>query len=96
MKAALTLTLSTVWTIGHSNRPLEAFLDLLAQYEVEAVADVRRFPGSKRQPSYAQEALRAALERRGIEYAWLPALGGRRRPKADSPNTAWRNESFRG
>ena len=96
MNAALTLPLSTVWTIGHSNRPLEAFLDLLAQYQVEAVADVRRFPGSKRQPSYAQEALRAALERRGIEYAWLPALGGRRRPKADSPNTAWRNESFRG
>jgi uncharacterized protein (DUF488 family) len=90
------MTLSTVWTIGHSNRPLEAFLELLARYRVAAVADVRRFPGSKRQPAYTQEALRAALERRGIAYAWLPALGGRRRPRADSSNTAWRNESFRG
>jgi uncharacterized protein (DUF488 family) len=88
--------LSTVWTIGHSSRPVEAFLDLLAHYGIEALADVRRFPGSKRHPSYAQEPLHAALERCGIEYAWLPALGGRRRPRADSPNTAWRNASFRG
>ena len=90
------MTLSTVWTIGHSNRPLEAFLDVLGHYRIEAVADVRRFPGSKRQPSYGQQSLRASLARRGIEYAWLPALGGRRRPRADSPNTAWRNASFRG
>jgi uncharacterized protein (DUF488 family) len=88
--------LSTVWTIGHSSRPLAAFLDLLAHYRLKTLADVRRFPESRRQPSYAQESLRSALARRGIEYAWLPALGGRRRPRADSPNTAWRNESFRG
>src|SRR5918999_3302165 len=90
------MTLSTVWTIGHSSRPPEAFLDLLMHYQLQAVADVRRFPGSKRQPSYAQEPLRAALARREIEYAWLPALRGRRQPRADSPNTAWRNASFRG
>ena len=89
-------TLWPVWTIGHSNRPLAAFLDLLAHYRIDALADVRRFPGSRRQPAYAQESLRKVLARREIAYAWLPALGGRRRPRADSPNTAWRNESFRG
>jgi uncharacterized protein (DUF488 family) len=90
------MTLSTVWTIGHSNRPLEAFLALLARHAIEAVADVRRFPGSKRLPVYAREHLSATLRRHRIEYAWLAHLGGRRRPRADSPNTAWRNESFRG
>ena len=86
----------TVWTIGHSTRALEAFLELLAHYRLEAVADVRRHPGSRRQPQYAQDALRDSLAGHGIEYRWLPALGGRRRPRPDSPNTAWRNASFRG
>jgi len=57
---------------------------------------VRRFPGSRRQPQYAQAPLRNSLARHGIAYRWLPALGGRRRPRPDSPNTAWRNASFRG
>jgi uncharacterized protein (DUF488 family) len=86
----------TVWTIGHSTRPLDAFLGLLAHYRLQAVADVRRFPASRRQPQYAQAALRDSLAAHGIEYLWLPALGGRRRPRPDSPNTAWRNASFRG
>ena len=60
------------------------------------VADVRCFPGSRRQPQYGQAALSASLAGHGIAYRWLPALGGRRRPRADSPNTAWRNASFRG
>lgn len=90
------MALSTVWTIGHSSRPLEDFLDLLARYRLDALADVRRFPGSKRQPAYGQKRLRWTLARRGIAYRWLPALGGRRRPRADSLNTAWRNSSFRG
>ncbi|HEX2198732.1 MAG TPA: DUF488 domain-containing protein [Burkholderiales bacterium] len=86
----------TVWTLGHSTRPLDGFLDLLAGYRLEALADVRRFPGSRRQPQFAQAALRESLAGRGIAYRWLPALGGRRRPRPDSPNTAWRNASFRG
>jgi uncharacterized protein (DUF488 family) len=57
---------------------------------------VRRFPGSRRQPHYAQDALRDSLAAAGIEYRWIPQLGGRRRPRPDSPNTAWRNPSFRG
>ena len=87
---------STIWTIGHSTRPLDAFLELLARYRLEAVADVRRFPGSRRYPQYAEAALSAALAKHGISYRWLPALGGRRRPLPDSPNVAWLNASFRG
>lgn len=86
----------TVWTIGHSTRPLQAFLDLLARHGIQALADVRRFPGSRRHPQFAQDALSASLEAEGITYRWLPALGGRRRPRPDSRNTAWRNASFRG
>ena len=85
-----------VWTIGHSTRPLQVFLDLLAGHGIQALADVRRFPGSKRHPQFAHDALSASLEAEGIVYRWLPALGGRRRPRPDSPNTAWRNPSFRG
>jgi uncharacterized protein (DUF488 family) len=85
-----------VWTIGHSTRPLEGFLDLLAENSIEAVADVRRYPGSRRWPHFAQESLAMALEKRGLVYLWFPELGGRRTPRSDSPNTAWRNASFRG
>jgi uncharacterized protein (DUF488 family) len=85
-----------IWTIGHSTRPLEEFLALLAEYGIEAVADVRRFPGSRRYPHFARDALAQTLPARGIAYQWLPKLGGRRRAHPDSPNTGWRNESFRG
>src|SRR5690606_21044982 len=86
----------TIWTIGHSTRPLAEFLALLAQFRIEAVADVRRFPGSRRNPQYAPDTLGTALSGAGIANHWLPALGGRRRARPDSPNTAWRNASFRG
>jgi uncharacterized protein (DUF488 family) len=86
----------TIWTIGHSTRPLPQFLALLAQHGIRAVADVRRFPGSRRQPQFGQDAFRDALVAQDLVYHWIPALGGRRRPRADSPNTAWRNTSFRG
>ena len=68
---------------------------MVAAYEVELVADVRRFPGSRRLPHFATEALREELPRCGILYEWIPALGGRRRPDADSPNTGWRHPAFR-
>ncbi|MEO6030761.1 MAG: DUF488 domain-containing protein [Burkholderiaceae bacterium] len=86
----------TIWTIGHSVLPLEDFLALLAHYRIEAVADVRRFPGSRRCPQYGQAALQARLAQSSLEYQWLAALGGRRRAHANSPNTVWRNASFRG
>jgi uncharacterized protein (DUF488 family) len=86
----------TIWTIGHSTRPLDVFLALLAQYRIEAVADVRSFPGSRHCPHYGRLALQASLAQQQLEYHWLPALGGRRRAAPDSPNLAWRNASFRG
>ena len=85
-----------IWTIGHSTRPLEDFLAVLSAHSLQAIADVRRFPGSKRHPHFAREALERSLPAAGIEYLWLPQLGGRRRPRPDSPNTGWRNEAFRG
>ncbi len=86
----------TVWTIGHSTRPLDAFIATLAAYGIEAIADVRRFPGSRRHPQFGEAALAGALADHGLAYVWLPALGGRRRPAPDSVNTAWRVEAFRG
>ena len=86
-----------LWTIGHSNRTLEQFLELLAGQHIELLADVRRFPGSRRLPHFNQENLAKSLDKAGIEYVHFLELGGRRRPVlADSPNTAWRNPSFRG
>ncbi len=89
-------TPATIWTIGHSTRPIEEFLGLLAEYHIQAIADVRSFPGSRKYPQYGKEALAATLPENEIGYRWLPMLGGRRRVAPDSPNTAWRNASFRG
>ncbi len=86
----------TVWTIGHSTRPVEAFLGLLAGCHIETLVDVRRFPGSRKYPQYGQDALAVTLAQHAIGYHWLRALGGRRPASPDSPNTAWRNASFRG
>lgn len=86
----------TVWTVGHSTRPLSDFPQVLAGYRIELVADVRRFPGSRTQPQYQQAALEPALEGAGIGYRWFPDLGGRRRPVPDTSNTGWRHPAFRG
>ena len=85
----------TVWTIGHSTRPVDDLLAVLAAHDIELVADVRRFPGSRRLPQYGADALEGALAARGIAYRWLPALGGRRRPDPASPNVGWRHPAFR-
>ena len=87
---------ATIWTIGHSTRALAEFLDLLTEYRIEAIADVRRFPGSRRHPHFAGEALAATLPAHRIAYQWMPRLGGRRKVQPGSPNTAWRNASFQG
>ena len=85
----------TVWTIGHSTRSLGDFLDLLSLFAIETVADVRRFPTSRKYPHFDKEALRKSLEGTGVRYVLLPELGGRREPLPDSHNTLWRNQSFR-
>ncbi len=86
----------TIWTIGHSTHPIEAFIALLQHHRIEAIADVRRFPGSRRLPHFGEDALRASLSGHGIEYRFIPQLGGRRKALPDTPNTGWRNASFRG
>ncbi len=88
--------MDTLWTIGHSTRPLEVFVAMLRDAGVACVADVRRHPGSRRNPWFAAEALAASLPEAGIGFAPMPQLGGRRRTRPDSPHTAWRNASFRG
>jgi hypothetical protein len=86
----------TIWTVGHSTRALEDFIGVLRAHDIEALADVRRFPGSRKHPHFGADALRVALAGAGIEYLPMPQLGGRRAARPDSPNTAWRSESFRG
>src|ERR1044071_3910118 len=86
----------TIWTIGHSTRKIEEFIGLLKEHHIAALADVRRFPGSRRHPQFGQQQLAAELGREGITYVHFPELGGRRPARPDSPNTAWRNEAFRG
>jgi uncharacterized protein (DUF488 family) len=85
-----------VLTIGHSNHPLDRFLALLARHGVEALVDIRRFPGSRKHPHFNRDNLAAALPRSGVEYRWLEALGGRRHKRRDdSPNLGLENEGFR-
>ncbi len=86
----------TIWTVGHSTRTLDSFIGLLFHHGITAIADVRRFPGSRRYPWFGSEMMAARLEDEGITYRWLPSLGGRRRPVPDSPNGAWRNAAFQG
>ena len=86
----------TLFTIGHSTRALDEFVQLLQANNVDLVADVRTAPGSRRMPHFARAALADELPLRGIEYVHLPELGGLRKPKSDSINTGWRNASFRG
>lgn len=85
-----------IWTIGHSTRGWEEFLGLLAAHGIEAIADVRRFPGSRRYPWFAGETMAATLPPAGFGYRWVPQLGGRRRAQPGSPNGGWRNAAFQG
>jgi len=85
-----------LWTIGHSTRSIDEFIDALKSFEIQNLADVRSFPGSRRCPQFNKENLRASLAEAGIGYIHLPDLGGRRRAKPDSLNMAWRSKTFRG
>ena len=85
-----------VLTIGHSTHDLETFARLLGDAGAEAIADVRRFPSSRRLPHFNRPALEAGLAERGIGYEWLgEELGGRRKPAAGSPNAGWEVAGFR-
>ena len=84
------------FTIGHSNHPLERFVELLRGARIEVLADVRTAPRSRKWPHFDTEALATSLPAAGVRYVHLRGLGGFRRPRPDSPNGAWENESFRG
>lgn len=86
----------TVFTIGHSTRTLDEFIELLHAHRVTQLGDVRTVPKSRRHPHFAGAALAASLPAAGIAYRHLPALGGLRKPRRDSKNSAWRHEGFRG
>jgi uncharacterized protein (DUF488 family) len=85
-----------IFTIGHGNRTLGDFMALLQSVSLELLFDVRAFPGSRRHPHFGRTQLEDSLPAAGIEYVWEgDALGGRRRPRPDSPHVALRNASFR-
>jgi uncharacterized protein (DUF488 family) len=85
-----------IWTIGHSTRAIDEFISLLKENEIKLLVDVRAFPGSKRYPQFNKDTLAESLTAHGICYEHFPELGGKRKSKPDSRNTAWRNASFRG
>ena len=86
----------TVFTVGHSNRSLDAFLAILKGHAIECLADVRTIPRSRHNPQFNADSLEKVLPMAGIAYTRLPRLGGLRKPRKDSKNLAWRNASFRG
>ena len=85
-----------VFTVGHSTLPIERFVSLLHAYDIRTLADIRTVPRSRHNPQFNADALAGALAKEGIEYLPMTGLGGLRRATKNSPNTGWRNESFRG
>jgi len=85
-----------IYSVGHGARSIEELVATLGSAKIAALVDVRSFPGSRRHPQFGKEALAASLAERGVEYAWEPRLGGRRkRGPVPSPNPAWQVEAFR-
>ncbi len=89
-------TATTIWTVGHSTRSIEEFNQILTTHQIKTLVDVRTFPGSRRYPQFNREQLSNSLQLIDIGYVHLPELGGRRKARPDSKNTAWNNEGFRG
>jgi uncharacterized protein (DUF488 family) len=88
--------MKVIYTVGHSTRTAEEFAAILKAHSVQAVADVRLIPGSRRYPHFGAEEMAKWLPKAGLEYLPFKDLGGRRKARKDSINLAWRNESFRG
>jgi uncharacterized protein (DUF488 family) len=87
---------TAIWTIGHSTRSREDLLALLRAHDIRGIADVRRFPASRRHPHFNRDVMSTWLNEAGVEYRHFEHLGGRRRASADSKNTALRHPAFRG
>jgi uncharacterized protein (DUF488 family) len=88
--------LATLYTIGHSTRPLDDLIETLEAHGIQSLVDIRAFPVSRRLPHFNRESFEKSLPLSGIRYLWMPALGGyRKKNREDSPNIALRNASFR-
>ena len=85
-----------IFTVGHSTRPIDEFIELLRQNGIERLVDIRTIPRSRHNPQFNSEALAKSVANKGISYAHLKELGGLRHPRPVSINTGWRNASFRG
>jgi uncharacterized protein (DUF488 family) len=85
-----------VFTLGHSTLPIERFLAVLQVYGIERLVDIRTIPRSRHNPQFNDIVLAQSLAAEHLEYVPMQALGGLRHARKDSPNTGWRNESFRG
>ena len=86
----------TIWSIGHSTHTLQAFVEMLHSFQIQAVVDIRSYPGSRRYPHFNKEALEISLPINGLLYFHIKNLGGRRKANVNSKNTAWHHPSFRG
>jgi uncharacterized protein (DUF488 family) len=86
----------TIWTLGHSTRPIDEFIGLLRAHQLRLLVDVRTVPRSRYNPQFNTDTLAQSLRDAGLRYRHLPELGGLRKPKKDSVNEGWRNASFRG
>ena len=84
-----------IFSVGHSNRPFDMFRELLEGQGIRTLVDVRAIPASRRHPHFAKEALRKELAQVGVQYVWMPELGGRRRGTKDSRHVAWQVAAFR-
>jgi len=88
--------LKTIYTIGHYTHPIAEFLAMLGSFDIQLLADIRSMPGSNKYPQFNQSTLEISLHAAGIQYRHFPDLGGRRKPRPDSTNSAWRSKAFMG
>ena len=86
----------TVWTLGHSTRPIDEFIGLLRAHQISLLVDVRTVPRSRYNPQFNMDTLAQSLRNADFRYRHLPELGGLRKPRKDSINDGWRNAGFRG
>ncbi|HRQ87310.1 MAG TPA: DUF488 domain-containing protein [Bacteroidia bacterium] len=86
----------TIFTVGHSTLPIGEFISLLETYGIRQLVDIRTVPRSRHNPQFNGDVLGESLAPAQIVYLPMPALGGLRHSRKDSPNGGWRNESFRG
>jgi len=86
----------TIWTVGHSTRPIGEFTDFLRAHKIRLLVDVRTIPRSRHNPQFNTDTLAESLSKAGLASLHMPALGGLRKARKDSINNGWRNASFRG